>query len=101
VIAALIRKGADAQKVAIGLAKSAIAAKDDLVLGAVVLKAKQSVLDTLDLDYKHLVADGFPHAAAQLLKRTVQNIGMHSALFIPRPLAAVGMTWLPSYFVRC
>jgi hypothetical protein len=75
-MAALIRKGADIQKVATSLAKAAISAKDDLLLGAVILKAKQSVLDTLDLDFKHLVADGFPHAAAQFLKRTMNDIGM-------------------------
>lgn len=74
-MAALIRKGADVHKSATALAKRALAEKDDALLGAVVLTAKQSVLDILDFQYKHLVAEGFPHTAAQYLKRTQKDIG--------------------------
>ena len=74
-MAALIRGGADVHKSAMALAKRALADKDDVLLGAVLLTAKQSVLDILDLEYKRLVAEGLPHAAVQYLKRTQQDMG--------------------------
>lgn len=73
--AAIIVKGADVSTCGTKLAKQAMADNDDVLLGALVLKVKSSVLDTLDLDYKRLCAASFPHAAAQYLVRTQPDIG--------------------------
>jgi hypothetical protein len=74
-LAALVARGADVSKAGTKLATQAIEAKDDWFLGALIPKVKSSTLDTLGLSYRHLVADGFPRAAAQLLKRTSDDPG--------------------------
>jgi hypothetical protein len=71
--AALIMAGADVQKKATSLVQQALEKKDDLLLGALVFKVKQSVLDTLDIDYMRMVAAGHPKAAAASLTRQHQN----------------------------
>lgn len=75
IMAAAIVKGADFGAAGMKLTKQAINNMDDVLLGALVLKVKSSVLDTLDLDFKRLCAASFPHAAAQFLVRTVDNPG--------------------------
>lgn len=72
---ALIVKGANCQNTGTAMVKKAMAAKDDLLVGALVLKVKSSVLDTLDLDYRRLCAADLPHAAAQFLRRTMPDPG--------------------------
>jgi hypothetical protein len=72
---ALIVKGASCQNTGTAMVKKAMAAKDDLLVGALVLKVKSSVLDTLDLDYRRLCAADLPHAAAQFLRRTMPDPG--------------------------
>lgn len=74
--AAMILAGADVQKKGTTLAKQALEEKDDVILGAVVAKVKQSVLDTLDIDYKRMVAAGLPKAAAAALKRSHEDASM-------------------------
>ena len=74
-MACLIRKGADVSKIGTKLASTALQAHDDRLLGALIIKVKQSVLDTLDLSYRQLVAEKLPHAAAQYLLRTMEDPG--------------------------
>lgn len=71
-----IVRGADLGSSATKCTKQAMADNDDVVLGALVLTVKSSVLETLDLDYKRLRAAAFPHAAAQFIKRTVDDPGV-------------------------
>lgn len=71
--AALIMAGADVQKKATALAKQALEEKDDVILGALVFKIKKSVIDTLDIDYKRMVAAGLPKSAAASLLRHHEN----------------------------
>ena len=83
-MAALITRGADASKFGTQLASSALKKKDDRLLGALIPGLKQSALDTLDLTYRHLVADNMPRSAAQLLKRTSDDPSAHRANVEPR-----------------
>ena len=71
--AALILAGADVQKKATALARQALEEKDDVMLSALVFKVKQSVLGTLDIDYKRMVAAGLPTSAAASLTRQHEN----------------------------
>jgi hypothetical protein len=75
-IAALIRAGADVQKQATAMAKKALEAKDDVLLAALTSVGKQSMLDTLDIGYKRMVAAGLPKTAAAALARAPENLGM-------------------------
>ena len=71
--AALILAGADVQKKATVLAKQALEEKDDIMLSALVFKVKQSVLDTLDIDYERMAAAAMPKSAAASLTRQHEN----------------------------
>ena len=74
--AATILAGADVTKNGTALAKEALEEKDDVLLGALAAKVKQSVLDTLDIDYKRMVAAGLPRAAAAALDRAHEDASM-------------------------
>ena len=74
-MACLIREGADVSKLGTKLASKALTGHDDQLLGALIMKVKQSVLDTLDLSYRQLAAEKLPHAAAQYLLRTMEDPG--------------------------
>lgn len=71
----LVHRGADVSKLGAKLSSKALEEKQDKLLAALLAVVKAAVLDTLDLQYRHLVAEGLPYSAAALLKRTSDNPG--------------------------
>eukprot|EP00892_Ulva_mutabilis_P004749 jgi/Ulvmu1/2646/UM014_0098.1 len=68
-MAALIARGADIGSNATRMSREAHDQKDDVMLAALVLVVKQSVLDMLDVEYKRMVEARLPKSAAACLKR--------------------------------
>lgn len=68
------------QNKATALAKKSLEEQDDVLLSALVFKVKQSVLDTLDIDYKRMASAGLPKSAAAALTRQHDNPRVEPAL---------------------
>ena len=72
----LVQRGADVSKLGAKLTSSAHEHKQDQLLAALIAVVKPAVLDTLELQYRHLVAEDLPFSAAALVKRTADDAGM-------------------------
>jgi hypothetical protein len=67
--AALLQRGADLGSKAAVTTKEALVRKDDLLLAALIGVVKQSVLDTLDINFRNMEAASLPKAAAACASR--------------------------------
>jgi hypothetical protein len=69
VAVALLGRGADLGTKAASMTKAALATKQDDLLAALIQIVKQSVLDTMDLNYRQMVEASLPKAAAACARR--------------------------------
>ena len=66
---ALIAKGVDLGSSAAALMQAALNSGDDEMLGALVLRAREPIIEALGIDYRHMTEAGLPHTACMWLKR--------------------------------